>query len=237
MENASKALIMAGSILMALLVIGIVTVTFNQISSLKQTQSDVEQSKKIVNYAKTFEQYNRTIYGSELLSLGNLQVDYNFRQADLKGYTPVTIKVQMNKSIIENKKTYISTGIQELSTVRNGLSALEDDIEYYEQDTNGYKNKKESNKRSVKYYAQLSNRQIATLFEIPYSSAEADYELGDRLADSIQNPTTSKILKDIEVYKNLKTAYTEFKNTSFTCQQPVQYDGSGNIVLMNFVEN
>ena len=236
MENASKALIMAGSILMALLVIGIVSLTYNQLSNLKQTESDVERSTKATNYAKKFEQYNKTIYGSELLSLGNLQADYNDRQADMQGYNRINIKVQIKKEVKGNKMTYVSAGERNISEVRSGLSSLEDDISYYETDSNGYENKIERNKRSVKYYAQLSNRQIATLFEIPYSSDDKDYEIGEKLADSNENPRTSRLLQDIDLYKNLKTTYTEFKMTSFTCKE-VKYDDIGRITLMYFVEN
>ncbi len=233
MENASKALIMAGSILVSLLVIGIVSLMYNQLSSTKQTESDVEESTKAENYAKSFEQYNKTIYGSELLSLANLQSDYNFRQADLKGYTPITITVKITKPIEKDERTnYLGTGEQALSVVRNALLELQDDVEYYEKDANGYRNKKERNKRSVKYYAQLSNRQIATLFEIPYSSEDTDYDIGEMLANEIE---TSKLLDDIELYKNLKTSYTEFKNTSFKCEK-VQYDGIGRISSMYFIE-
>ena len=200
MENASKALIMAGSILITLLVIGIVSLTYNRLSTVKQTESDVEESTKSGNYVKSFEQYNKTIYGSELLSLGNLQADYNIRQAELQGYTPISITVQITKAIIENQKTYLNTGTQDLSTVRNALFNLEEDIEYYEKDKYGYNNKKERIKRSVKYYAQLSYRQIATLFEIPYSSGETDYDIGERLANQtgFTNSKVPKLLADIE---------------------------------------
>lgn len=236
MENASKALIMAGSIFIAVLVIGLVGFTYNQLSNTKQTESDVEKSIKANDYSKAFEQFNKTIYGSELLSLGNLQLDYNFRQADLKGYNSININVQIKREVAENRKTYISTGIKDLSDVRNGISILEEDVEYYENDNNGYNNEKERNKRSVKYYAQLSNRQIATLFEIQYSSGETDYEIGDRLSNEIENPKTSRLIKDIELYKNLKTSYTEFKNTSFTCKN-IQYNAIGRIGSMFFEEN
>lgn len=235
MENASKALIMAGSILFALLVIGTVTLMYNQIASIQQTKSNAEEEAKFRNYSQKFEQYNKRIYGSELLSLANLQLDYNYRQADLKGYVQITINVQIKKGISENNKTYVPVGMQTVEAVKNGISKLEEDISYYENDSNGYVNKKERNKRSVKYYAQLSNRQIATLFEITYSSEETDYEIGDRLADSKQNPKTSNLLRDIELYKNLKTDYTEFKNTSFMCKS-IQYDDNARVNAMNFVE-
>lgn len=236
MENASKALIMAGSILIALLVIGVASFMYQQLSNVKQTESDVEASEKAANYMKAFEQYNRTIYGSELLSLGNLQADYNMREADMKGFNPVTIQVQIIKEIKENGRLYIGVGTYNISAVRSKLFDLEDAIEVYEQDDNGYKNKKERKKRSVKYYAQLSNRQIATLFDIGYTSSEPDYDIGNRLADRLQCPDTYKLMADIEKYKNLKTTYTEFKNTSFTCKE-IKYDKIGRISSMLFKEN
>ena len=236
MENASKALIMAGSILVALLIIGLITLSYNQISSIRQTKANADASTKLTDYAKRFEQYNTSIYGSELLSLGNLQLDYNYRQAELSGYKPVTIVVKITKEINENGRVYLSKGEQNVSSVREGISNMEDTISKYEQDSNGYENKKDKNKRSVKYYAQLTNRQIATLFDISFLSSELDYEIGDRLSNELDNPKTAKLLKDIEKYKNIKTTYTEFKNTRFTCNKAT-YDENGRITYMYFTEN
>lgn len=236
MENASKALIMAGSILIALLVAGMVSMVYSQMSKVEQTKIDVEKNKKVVDYAKTFEQYNKNnIYGSEILSLANLQEDYNFRQAEMKGYTNINVTVQIIRPIYENGIHYINTGKLNIQTIKVGIEKMISDIENFEKNNNGYKNKKENNKRSVSYYAQLSNRQIATLFDISYSSSENDYDIGERLANYAISPTTYKLLQDIEKYKNLKTSYAEFKNTSFKCDNTV-YDGVGRLTSMHFVE-
>ena len=40
MENASKALIIAGSVLMAVLVIGALMLMYNQIADIEQTKTD-----------------------------------------------------------------------------------------------------------------------------------------------------------------------------------------------------
>ena len=60
MENASKALIMAGSILIAIMVISLLVYEYNQISNLEQTKANVEKNTKTVEYMIKFEQYNRT---------------------------------------------------------------------------------------------------------------------------------------------------------------------------------
>ena len=47
MENASKALIMAGSVLIAILVIGLLVFGYNQLSDLEQQKEDSEGDLKV----------------------------------------------------------------------------------------------------------------------------------------------------------------------------------------------
>lgn len=100
MENASKALIIAGSVLLAVLIIIALIYTFSQISSLKQVEASSEEEKILAQYDKEIESFNRQgLYGSEILSLANLVEDYNKRQSDLKGYKPITLKVSITQII------------------------------------------------------------------------------------------------------------------------------------------
>ena len=101
MENASKALIMAGSVLIAILVIGMLVLGYRNLSSLEQQKEDSE-SDSTLNYMVKFEQFNRTLYGSELLSLANLQEDYN-SSYDVKyeGYDRIEITV-VTKGIVNS---------------------------------------------------------------------------------------------------------------------------------------
>ena len=241
MENASKALIMAGSILISIIVIGLVVVSYNQIVSVQQTKNNADITSKMTKYAKMFEQYNTSIYGSELLSLGNLQEYYNNSQKDVQGYDEIKINVKIKNTIKENGKTYLSQGQHSLEEVKDGLDSLKAKIGEYEDDRNGYEYRKNGKtiKKSVKYYAQLSNRQIAILFGVPFTSDELDYDIGEKLADKDKttNPDTVKLLKDIEIYKNLKTSYTGFKNKVFMCENTTYNEYNGRINFMNFTEN
>ena len=47
MENASKALIIAGSVLMAVLVIGALMLMYNQIADIEQTKTDNDELSRI----------------------------------------------------------------------------------------------------------------------------------------------------------------------------------------------
>lgn len=78
MENASKALVMAGSILIALLVLGALMLMFNQISHYHGSESDFEEVSQLSQFNDQFAQFARNdLAGTELISLVNKVVDYN----------------------------------------------------------------------------------------------------------------------------------------------------------------
>ena len=141
MENASKALIMAGSLLISLLIIGALVFMYNQFVDVQQTKTDVDEEGKLGEYSKKFEDYNRVIYGSELLSLANLQEDYNKTQASEKGYTEVNIDVT-TKGIVGT--TYFSNKIKTINEIGADRKSIEIAISNSKQGTDVYNNLKSS---------------------------------------------------------------------------------------------
>lgn len=129
MENASKALIMAGSVLISMLVIGLLGLMFSQLSDVKQTESDIEAIEKLNDYSLRFEKYNRTIYGSELMSLANLQEDYKITQSDTVGYENIKIKVVVKRKLEANDITYLKPMEQDIESIYNAKEKIEKDIE------------------------------------------------------------------------------------------------------------
>ena len=81
MENASKALIMAGGILIALLVIGILLLTINKIGDYQRSQDSSKKNSQIVNFNLDFERYvdDKGIKGADIVSLINKINDYNYK--------------------------------------------------------------------------------------------------------------------------------------------------------------
>ena len=79
MENASKALLMAGGILIALLVISALILMFNQIGAYGKSQEDMKRNSQIVEFNKDFEKYleNKGITGADVISLFNKVNDFN----------------------------------------------------------------------------------------------------------------------------------------------------------------
>ena len=72
MENASKALLIAGSVLIALMIIGALLLMFSNLSSYQDTNVQGERSAQVVEFNNRFSTYNHdNIRGSDLYSLLN----------------------------------------------------------------------------------------------------------------------------------------------------------------------
>lgn len=227
MENASKALIMAGSLLISLLIIGALVFMYNQFADVQQTKTDVDEEGKLGEYSKKFEDYNRVIYGSELLSLANLQEDYNKTQASEKGYTKIEIKVMINKEI---------TGIGQFNTGENEIAQFSADRKTIERKISELATEKYPKKtgKTIKYYSQLSNMEIAKSFDLlDKINATSDSEYYNALTT---NTETSGLMKKLEDYKKLTSSYTEFKNKRFKCTQIKYGQNNGRVTYMKFVE-
>lgn len=106
MENASKALIMAGGILISLLVIGLLVFFYNNIQGWQQIGQGVDEIQQAVEFNKQYDVYDREVYGSELLSIANKVNDYNKREANSKGYEKLELQVIIRKNIGGNNTEY-----------------------------------------------------------------------------------------------------------------------------------
>ena len=68
MENATKALEMAGSLLIGVLLLGCLLCAYARMSELKDTEHKVEVSEQAKDFNQDYETYNRNnLYGSDLL--------------------------------------------------------------------------------------------------------------------------------------------------------------------------
>lgn len=128
MENASKALLMAGGILIAILVIGVVIYMFNSSSQLFKTSKDIEKEEQIEAFNREYEAYNRKLLrGTDIISIINkvnsnnkkyedgdipeYQMSVEFELIEPIGYTKrEEIKDGKKIIIIEKKENKIAAG-------------------------------------------------------------------------------------------------------------------------------
>lgn len=94
MENASKALIIAGSILISILVISLLVVFYNDIKDFMGTEHNIDVEEQASEFNKQYDVYYRdNLYGSDVLSIANKVNDYNIRQAEEQGYKKIEMVI------------------------------------------------------------------------------------------------------------------------------------------------
>lgn len=102
MENASKALLMAGGILIALLIVGALVLMFNQLSAYQKSNSDNLKTSQLVEFNNQFLNFtlDEEIYGYDLISLLNKVTNYNEAEpvANSVEYKEITLSIIMGKS-------------------------------------------------------------------------------------------------------------------------------------------
>ena len=122
MENASKALIMAGGILIALLVIGALMLMFNNLSSYQETNQQADVESNIVEFNKEFVGYERNnVTGIELISISNKIENYKEMKSQDTNYA--NMKVNINGLTLLNKNIKDGTRLLSVTSTVRGLES------------------------------------------------------------------------------------------------------------------
>ena len=105
MENASKALIIAGGMLIAILVVSLLVVGWNNLTDYNRAREKIDTVEQILKFNKEFESYNKgVVRGYELVSLSNLVLDTNTRYSADQGYKNIEVYVKFLKgtTVVDN---------------------------------------------------------------------------------------------------------------------------------------
>ena len=142
MENVSKALIISAGILFAILVLTLLVIFFNQMSSYYSEQNKAKMIEQTTEFNNKFDNYSgKDIRGNELTSVMNRVVDYNRTYADIQDYERIIITVDLkghkddlvhdgtpeNCKLFKNDKITNSNGDNNISDVSNLASKVVDD--------------------------------------------------------------------------------------------------------------
>lgn len=96
MENASKALIMAAGVLIAIVIIGAFMLMMSQLTDYQESSYKATADAQTTEFNNQYITYARTdVRGNDIVSLMNKIVDYNTRNTT-EGYTKMHITIKMN---------------------------------------------------------------------------------------------------------------------------------------------
>ena len=104
MENASKALLIAGSILLALMTLSLIIYMSTSTSRMVQAQDEKNATEELVAFNASYEAYNkRRMYGADIITVVNKAIEYN------RGATEKIEIILKTKSDYETTEEIITT--------------------------------------------------------------------------------------------------------------------------------
>lgn len=107
MENASKALIIAGGVLIALIIITMFIIMFNNLANVKKNQEEQIKTEQISAFNAEFEAYNKKLmYGTDVITLINKVVENNKKYMDNAEYQILLI---LDGNAVTNSSNLIGT--------------------------------------------------------------------------------------------------------------------------------
>lgn len=250
MENASKALLIAGGMMLAMLVVSLLIYGWSSYSDYNIHKDELKDIEDLAKFNEQFENYNRQdLMGYELISLANKIVDYNERHS-LEGkndekYTPIKLVINLgadvsafafevnnNKLFSNNKKEYEqSKTVNEIESFIKTAMQIEN---LYGNSDRAAKLAKNINSLtpSSSYYDyyrnqgldedQIKDKVLATYNQI-MGTDEKNY---DNISNLLGGPDGDKIRQYYEFY--------QFKKAEFKCTEVKNDPSSGRISYMRF---
>ena len=245
MENASKALIMAASVLIAIVIISAFILMMSNLTSYQETTYQSNLSAQIAEFNNQYLTYNRSnIRGSDMLSLMNKVADYNTRYTDSEGFAEMQITIRMNgynddlafdgtnRIITQSQYTqnniYLIVGQPTLTTINSSGTASSE--------VSSGPIRTIENKYQQKYCNQLSS-EISNIQSIVESSGTTT-EKNKAFDDEKILPNSASSYGGINVIYGDALKYYEyiqFKRAYFDCVGEPEYDkNTGRILKMEF---
>ena len=107
MENATKALLISGGVLIAIIILTVLVKTYSKIGMFQKQQLSKEEAEQIEEFNKDYTKYaGQYVYGTEVITIINKTVDYNKRTG--KNIT-VNIKFNICTFLISNNAFNIAS--------------------------------------------------------------------------------------------------------------------------------
>lgn len=134
MENAAKALVIAGGVLIALVTIGVLVDSFSTTSQFQMSQLSQQEQEQLIAFNEQYTKYaNQYVYGTDVITVANMSLNNNMKydvtvnikftkahkyKYNSMDYTiPVgTYTIRKNQSVDEHIKRFIS-GETDLNTM------------------------------------------------------------------------------------------------------------------------
>lgn len=228
MENASKALIMAGGILIALLVIGALLLMFNQIGSYEKAQTTSEKNSQLAQFNSDFERYtdDNGIKGVDIISIINKVTDFNNKSGVANS---VNYDIKMSVTVdLKNFQDIYQVATEVESMFKSNIVTIKDDnnqkYKYFNQIIVRYTELEKIYTLSVMSMLSSNYTEIIEKMKdkgISENDSQEYFKLIKEITGKdYSNRTDFPKLKEISQYKQ----YSEFKSATFKSSKNPYYE-------------
>lgn len=209
MENVTKALSLAASVLIGVILLGMLVFGYSQISEGKQLEQKTEREKQLSKLNINFESYAKdTVYGSEILSLANEVINYNERKA-VDGYQQIELEVKMSTGVLNGQ--YLVAGTYSATSLDQQYKKLVKKIKEADITVFG---------KSISYWSKLSDKETEKTVKARSDFSESEY---------------TKLKNNRTTYKKYVEEQTDFARKTFKYDDVTEYDsGNGRIIKIMF---
>lgn len=102
MENASKALLIAGGVLLAVLILSVGIYTYVSIQNVSKSKAEVLKAEELSKFNMEFESFNKSsMYGTDIISVVNKAISYNEKYDNI-----INIELYVKNSFYTTKIYY-----------------------------------------------------------------------------------------------------------------------------------
>ncbi|MBQ3145315.1 MAG: hypothetical protein IJB90_01855 [Clostridia bacterium] len=207
MENAAKALVIAGGILLAIMTLSLLVYMTGVTSRMAQAQDEKKEAEQLVAFNMEYEAYNkRRMYGVDVMTVVNKAINYNATLTPTEANKAINVEIDLLEDFIATK--------QIVTEYSNG--------EVYEEDPVNINDWSLSESRGGERDIEVNfntSQKIVDFFQ--------DQSVNDEIIVLEEN---SRYIKKQINY----SALTNFKRAIFECTQCEDRNDDGRIDYMKF---
>lgn len=207
MENASKALLMTGSILIGIILLSLAVYVYNIMSEAKKMETSTFTEEQLIKYNQEFLAYDKSVmYGTDVITVLSKAIDYNKRYAEIDESNFINIEFELLEGEEYDVKDVTTKYIYNNSTGRYTSSTLRGATVYF------LNNKKYSLKKD-------KDNNVTTI--------------EDFITNGIKTTTGKKEYINENDYQIKYSGFSDFKRMIFRCEN-VKYNKVGKVCYMKF---
>lgn len=106
MENASKALLIAGSMLITIIILGVLVMAWNNMREIPKAQEQIKAAEELATFNKKYESYAKSnIRGSDLITVVNMANSNNVKYKDQNDMI-ITVRFKITKELEQIIRKY-----------------------------------------------------------------------------------------------------------------------------------